>query len=1330
MASALGQRAYHAALYLTGALVLLAAVAITGARLALPYLEHYQDEVETWASRFLQQTVSVDSLSAEWRGWRPRLLLRGVHLRSPDGTRNIISFDRASVEISPLRSLWKRQPAPRHIVISGLDVSVSRLPDGALQVAGIDLRDPERDNEFVKWLFGQERIEVQQTRVTWTDYKHRQAAVQFRDAGLLIRTDGDRGQVTGSARLPGRYGETLSFALDTTGKLWTSEWSGELYATTARFKPDSWYREYRPEPLTPAGGSANLTLWSRWQQARPVRVQGQLAYRDFAVLGANASLNVDELTGQFLATKLPQQNWHVALKLAQVQTENGAWPRTNIELVTPPASGGRYALGFDYLKLTDLLPLVAQLEQLPAAIRELPDTVSLRGELRDGLIVHDRRADALETLGYDVAFRNLDAAAGAGRPAVQISAGRVRGSGSEVRLSMNGSSGQLSLPDLYEQALAFTRMDGALAWTRAAPGWTLDLDRLHLENRAMALALRGQLQQGTSHPLPHLDLVAEIRSERLENMYRYLPHTPKFRIREWMQRTFHGGRIDTALAVLRGYPDQFPFRDNNGTMQAVINVSQGIVEYSHSWPVVDNVDAAVFFDNETLTTHISRGSVFNAAITEANGAIDDLTARPKIVLLQGTVKGPEQDLETFIAQSPLAADQIIKHANQSLVAGTFELDLDLSIPIKAPARQLVMDGALRLQDARLVSDAGKLELEAVNGAVRFTRESVDGRGLTARFAGQPVTLGMTGSKNSPEAPPAFVIAGQSSDAFIIEQLSERFPGAADFATKLGQRMSGATDWQARFIFEQQPAGLVQRLEIASDLYGLMLDLPRPLWKPTYSKRPLLISKTLLAGTPLVLDYGPEVHVRLYTGQGQGQGQGEEQSQEQGQEQNQGQGQGQEQGQGQSQSQRQGLEKLDIVLGEGFPNRPTGPGINLWGGMDALILEEWREALAAFAGAADAEPGFFSTATINAELETGLLNFMNQSFQDSNVQASRINGDWRVAVQGELLAGEAYLPQHPSPEQRLQVSLEKLVISAADNDKTAQQADPRKLPPIRAEIADFTYGDFQLGAMQLAAVPTDNGLAFEEIGFTTEDMTIAGTGLWEKPFNRNRSNFTINLQADKLHRMLDTFGYDNASVRAGKTEITIDAGWDGSPHEFSLAKMAGAFEMQVNKGRLLDVSPAAGRLFGLLSIQTLPRRLTLDFTDLFGKGLAFDRIRGNFNISGGNAYTNNLRLKGPSVDVLISGRTGLTAQDYDQLVTVTPQFADNLPIASALLGPVGIGVGAFLYLANNVFDGVKDDIDSILSRQYTITGNWYNPKIEKLTEPVAEQQTEDAAQPAE
>ena len=126
--------------------------------------------------------------------------------------------------------------------------------------------------------------------------------------------------------------------------------------------------------------------------------------------------------------------------------------------------------------------------------------------------------------------------------------------------------------------------------------------------------------------------------------------------------------------------------------------------------------------------------------------------------------------------------------------------------------------------------------------------------------------------------------------------------------------------------------------------------------------------------------------------------------------------------------------------------------------------------------------------------------------------------------------------------------------------------------------------------------------------------------------------------------------------------------------------------------MLDIQPAAGRLFGLLSLQALPRRMVLDFSDLFGEGMAFDNIRGLFNIKEGNAYTDNLTMRGPSVKVDISGRAGLSTQDYDQTAMVTPQISDSLAVASGFLGPVGIGLGTVLYLAGNMFEPLQDSIN--------------------------------------
>ena len=375
--------------------------------------------------------------------------------------------------------------------------------------------------------------------------------------------------------LPGKYGENMRFALDATGAIWTSDWSGEIYAAATQVNPDSWYREYRPRQITP-------------DKAKPVGLQGHVTYRDFVVLSAAETLNVAEVSGRFRGEKLPGKDWHLSLNLERLETENGAWPATNLEFVVPVKPGQRFALGFDYLDLADLMPLAAGMEFIPGPARKLLDRASIRAELLDGLVVYDGHPDSTAPLSYDFEFRKLDADLGPDRPGAGNLSGRLRGSSIAAHLTLEGTSGRFDMPEMYSNQLRFDRIDGTLSWARTIPGWELRTDYFYMENDDMSLALRGGFELDEAQPSPYLDLVAEIRSKRLENMYRYMPYTPKFRIREWMERALHAGYADSAIAVLRGYAHEYPFRNNNGQLRGVVNLSRCIVEYSPHWPIVDN----------------------------------------------------------------------------------------------------------------------------------------------------------------------------------------------------------------------------------------------------------------------------------------------------------------------------------------------------------------------------------------------------------------------------------------------------------------------------------------------------------------------------------------------------------------------------------------------------------------------------------------------------------------------------------------------------------------------------------------------------------------------
>src|SRR5699024_3131876 len=134
-------------------------------------------------------------------------------------------------------------------------------------------------------------------------------------------------------------------------------------------------------------------------------------------------------------------------------------------------------------------------------------------------------------------------------------------------------------------------------------------------------------------------------------------------------------------------------------------------------------------------------------------------------------------------------------------------------------------------------------------------------------------------------------------------------------------------------------------------------------------------------------------------------------------------------------------------------------------------------------------------------------------------------------------------------------------------------------------------------------------------------------------------------AKNLGKMLDALGFEGLFV-GGETRASLDATWPGAPSSFELANMEGLLKVDIGKGRVPEVKPGMGRLFGLMSIAELPRRVSLDFGDVLGKGFGFESMKGSFRFHDGNAETDDFTVKGPAADMLVEGRVGFRARDYD------------------------------------------------------------------------------------
>ena len=262
--------------------------------------------------------------------------------------------------------------------------------------------------------------------------------------------------------------------------------------------------------------------------------------------------------------------------------------------------------------------------------------------------------------------------------------------------------------------------------------------------------------------------------------------------------------------------------------------------------------------------------------------------------------------------------------------------------------------------------------------------------------------------------------------------------------------------------------------------------------------------------------------------------------------------------------------------------------------------------------------------------------------------------------------------------------------------------PASLPPMHLQVSDMRLGKARLGEARLETWPTDEGMHIDQLRAQSKNVQITASGDWNGDEKRSRTHLAMDFASEDVARMFDALGFAGI-LQGGRTEARLDATWPGGPSALALANMDGTLKVDVANGRILEVQPGVGRLFGLVSVTELPRRLSLDFGDVLGKGFGFDSITGDFRFADGNATTQNLKIRGPAAEITITGRAGLKARDYDQEVLVVPHVGNSLPVVGALAGgPVGAAAG--LAVQGLLGRG----LNQAARKRYHVTGSWDKP----------------------
>jgi uncharacterized protein YhdP len=339
-------------------------------------------------------------------------------------------------------------------------------------------------------------------------------------------------------------------------------------------------------------------------------------------------------------------------------------------------------------------------------------------------------------------------------------------------------------------------------------------------------------------------------------------------------------------------------------------------------------------------------------------------------------------------------------------------------------------------------------------------------------------------------------------------------------------------------------------------------------------------------------------------------------------------------------------------------------------------------------------------------------------EDFKVNASSKGKYWSADISGDGAEGSVSY-QAGDEGSLLDINLQHLSLLKAEEAAPERQADyrekskllPSDVPAAKINIQDLYYDNRKLGRLSVTTGSTETRYRIEDLFLQSEESSLSMTGDWKYEAaaeNKHLTQLLIDIDSDNFGQLLERLGFDN-TVKDGEGSLEANFLTEVSPLDITVSELSGDVHLSILKGEVVEVDPGGtGRIFGLLSLQTLPRRLSLDFSDLFSKGMSFDEIDGNFSISKGQAYTNNLTMDAPSSTVEISGRIGLEEEDYDQHVRVIPNLSSTLPVAGALAG--GPGLAVVMLITHKL---LQKPIDKLTEIEYEVTGPWKSPQITKL-----------------
>lgn len=1329
----------------------------------VPRIGELRPELETRASQALGLPVRIGTIVAHADSLLPTFELGDVRLLDREG-RVALQLPRVQATLSP-RSLWNL--GFEQLAIDQPELAVRRAADGRIFVAGIEVSQNQAgDGRAADWVFAQTEWIIRGGQVQWHDELLGAPPLQLQQLDLRmvngVRLHEVRLDATPPAELGSRFSLRGRFRpplLSIDAGRW-QQWQGQFYAVFERVDVAQ-LRRHVPLPLDVSGGSGALRAWVDVDRGR---ISGAAADVALAQVGLRLgptlpALDLRRLTGR-LGGRVLDGGFELSTERLQFDTVDGLhWPGGDVRVTLQAGDEDEVARGEVRATGIDLATLAQLAQRLPlqSGVHEALALYAPRGRVEQLLA---RWRGPLETATQFEArgtVRELEIAAGAlpGTQAVDgayqtpLGTPGVRGLGVDFDLTQAGGrasvvvqQGHLELPGVFEQPrIALDQLAAEVQWQRQGEALTVQVPSARFANADA----QGEVQLKWSNAeaahargrkgLPGvLDLQGSLSRAELAAVHRYLPRALNPQVRAYLQQALAQGRAAGVRLRVKGDLHEFPFQQpGQGEFRITASVQDARYVYVPAslqpaqqapWPALTDLSGDLLIDHTSLQLRNVNARVEGAPqvrILQAEARIPAMGQDTR-VQVGLPIEGPLDDLlRALVSQSPVNAmlGGLLGHAR---AAGNATAQLDLRLPLQHLA-QSVVQGQVQLAGNELQFAPELPRLTRLRGVLHFSETGFALSGAQARLLGGDVRA-EGGTIRLPGAVDTGPLRLRVQGTLTAQGLRQETQLGA--VARLAQRFSGSTAYTAEFALRQG----VPEFHLSSDLQGLALDLPAPLFKPAEAVLPLRLQANPMEAAGgadqratqdvLRLDLGRLLSVRYVRDLSQRP----------------------------AQVQR-GSIGFGLPAGESVPLPEAGVVTRV--NFDELNLDAWRQLLAAPPGAP--EP-------VSAALPAALHDYLPTSFTvqgaalvvagqrfsqlvaggtrqgqvwRANLDAREAGGYLEYGMPSEAGAGRVYarlarLVLAPEGARGVENLLEEQPVSIPALDVVVDSLQLRGKNLGRAEVEAVNRGqarrdggtrEWRLNKLRLSMPEAEfnasgSWAVYQELSETPERAAPARPAAGGARGERRRTLMDFRLDMADAGGLLTRLGMPGL-VRAGQGRMEGQAYWMGSPMALDYPTLGGKFNINVESGQFLKAEPGIAKLMGVLSLQALPRRLALDFRDVFTEGFSFDFVRGDVQVDQGIAMTSNLQMKGVNAAVLMEGHVDLARETQELRVVVVPEI--NAGTASLIATWINPAVGLTSFLAQMILRG---PMIAATTQEFRISGSWTDPQMSKVeTAPPAE-----------